>query len=192
MLHLLYLLLYKVWHVLQCLKATGPPGFSCQMAWVMLICLHTFYAWLVKHLIHTFQAARKVNTSFRDALRGRSHCGYRFLNQSSLVFTNCSFFFSSLFVVLYPYLSLPAAEKEKRVKSGSDGEGASNSQSDSSASLGSLKGGGESCRLSSRLPLPLPHPHFVTANVASGEGRVFSHLSKVGLYCGQPMTIFIF
>jgi len=37
------------------------------------------------------------------------------------------------------------------VKSGSDGEGASNSQSDSSASLGSLKAGGES-PISTSLP----------------------------------------
>lgn len=43
------------------------------------------------------------------------------------------------------------SEKEKRVKAGSDGEGANNSQSDSSASLGSLKGAGES-RLALRHP----------------------------------------
>lgn len=46
-------------------------------------------------------------------------------------------------------------EKEKRVKSGSDREGASNSQSDSSASLGSLKEGGESCHPLSNLSHPL-------------------------------------
>lgn len=60
----------------------------------------------------------------------------------------------------------PCAEKEKRVKSGSDGEGASNSQSEGSASLGSLKGGGESCPPSSRLSLS------VIAVVASGGGEV--------------------
>lgn len=126
---------------------------------------------------------RKVNSSFSDALQGRSPRGYKFLYCSSLVFT---LFFFFLFVFLYA-VSSPHADKEKRVKSGSDGEGASNSQSDSSASLGSLKGGGESCHPSSRLSLPisLALTLCVTAVVASGGwggGQVFSHLSKVGLY----------
>ncbi|XP_028250972.1 low density lipoprotein receptor adapter protein 1b isoform X1 [Parambassis ranga] len=46
------------------------------------------------------------------------------------------------FRVAFEFWQAAKEEKEKRVKSGSDGEGASNSQSDSSASLGSLKGGG--------------------------------------------------
>ncbi|XP_038583819.1 low density lipoprotein receptor adapter protein 1-B-like, partial [Micropterus salmoides] len=45
------------------------------------------------------------------------------------------------FRVAFEFWQAAKEEKEKRVKSGSDGEGASNSQSDSSASLGSLKGG---------------------------------------------------
>lgn len=63
-----------------------------------------------------------------------------------LDFTN--FFLLSLSVIL-------CTEKEKRVKSGSDGEGAGNSQSDTLASPGSLEGGGESCRPSSHLPFSL-------------------------------------
>lgn len=80
------------------------------------------------------------------------------------------------------------SEKEKRVKSSSDGEGASSSQSDSSASQGSLKGGGESRRPSSHLFLSssfsLSLSLRVAAIVASRDGRVFSHLSKVGLQGG--------
>ncbi|XP_034531370.1 low density lipoprotein receptor adapter protein 1b isoform X1 [Notolabrus celidotus] len=45
------------------------------------------------------------------------------------------------FRVAFEFWQAAKEEKEKRVKSGSDGEGASNTQSDSSASLGSLKGG---------------------------------------------------
>ncbi|KAM4724553.1 low density lipoprotein receptor adapter protein 1b isoform 2-T2 [Anableps anableps] len=45
------------------------------------------------------------------------------------------------FRVAFEFWQASKEDKEKRVKSGSDGEGASNSQSDSSASLGSLKGG---------------------------------------------------
>ncbi|RVE57012.1 hypothetical protein OJAV_G00211840 [Oryzias javanicus] len=44
------------------------------------------------------------------------------------------------FKVAFEFWQAAKEEKEKRVKAGSDGEGASNSQSDSSASLGSLKG----------------------------------------------------
>uniref|UniRef100_G3NWU5 Low density lipoprotein receptor adaptor protein 1b n=1 Tax=Gasterosteus aculeatus aculeatus TaxID=481459 RepID=G3NWU5_GASAC len=47
------------------------------------------------------------------------------------------------FRVAFEFWQAAKEEKEKRVKSGSDGEGASNSQSDSSASLGSLKAGGD-------------------------------------------------
>ncbi len=144
---------------------------------LLLICLHSLFAWLVKRLISTFSAARKVNSSSCTALQGHSPCGYRFLNHSLLVFTNCSFSFS--FCLPLPPVA-PRAEKEKRVKSGSDGEGASSSQSDSSASLGSLKGGGEPCHPSSRLSLSLPLS--VTAIVASGGRKSTQHLSKVGLY----------
>ncbi|KAM4540885.1 low density lipoprotein receptor adapter protein 1b isoform 1-T1 [Fundulus diaphanus] len=45
------------------------------------------------------------------------------------------------FRVAFEFWQAAKEEKEKRVKSGSDVEGASNSQSDSSTSLGSLKGG---------------------------------------------------
>ncbi|KAI3367896.1 hypothetical protein L3Q82_026726, partial [Scortum barcoo] len=45
------------------------------------------------------------------------------------------------FRVAFEFWQAAKEEKEKRVKSGSDREGASSSQSDSSASLGSLKGG---------------------------------------------------
>uniref|UniRef100_A0A8C2WJU5 Low density lipoprotein receptor adaptor protein 1b n=1 Tax=Cyclopterus lumpus TaxID=8103 RepID=A0A8C2WJU5_CYCLU len=55
------------------------------------------------------------------------------------------------FRVAFEFWQAAKEEKEKRVKSGSDGEGASNSQSDSSASLGSLKAGGESCHPSSQV-----------------------------------------
>uniref|UniRef100_A0A3P9I0U4 PID domain-containing protein n=1 Tax=Oryzias latipes TaxID=8090 RepID=A0A3P9I0U4_ORYLA len=44
------------------------------------------------------------------------------------------------FKVAFEFWQAAKEEKEKRVKAGSDGEGANNSQSDSSASLGSLKG----------------------------------------------------
>ncbi|XP_024130352.1 low density lipoprotein receptor adapter protein 1b isoform X2 [Oryzias melastigma] len=44
------------------------------------------------------------------------------------------------FKVAFEFWQAAKEEKDKRVKAGSDGEGASNSQSDSSASLGSLKG----------------------------------------------------
>uniref|UniRef100_A0A3Q1J8G4 PID domain-containing protein n=1 Tax=Anabas testudineus TaxID=64144 RepID=A0A3Q1J8G4_ANATE len=49
------------------------------------------------------------------------------------------------FRVAFEFWQAAKEEKEKRVKSGSDGEGASNTQSDSTASLSSLKGGGETC-----------------------------------------------
>uniref|UniRef100_A0A3B4ZMC5 Low density lipoprotein receptor adaptor protein 1 n=1 Tax=Stegastes partitus TaxID=144197 RepID=A0A3B4ZMC5_9TELE len=62
------------------------------------------------------------------------------------------------FRVAFEFWQAAKEEKEKRVKSGSDGEGASNPPSDSSASLGSLKGGGESCHPSSRLSCSLSHP----------------------------------
>uniref|UniRef100_A0A3P9L8R3 Low density lipoprotein receptor adaptor protein 1b n=1 Tax=Oryzias latipes TaxID=8090 RepID=A0A3P9L8R3_ORYLA len=55
------------------------------------------------------------------------------------------------FKVAFEFWQAAKEEKEKRVKAGSDGEGANNSQSDSSASLGSLKGAGES-RLALRHP----------------------------------------
>ncbi|KAF7202069.1 low density lipoprotein receptor adapter protein 1b isoform X3 [Nothobranchius furzeri] len=45
------------------------------------------------------------------------------------------------FRVAFEFWQANKEEKEKRVKTGSDGEGASNPQSDSSASLGSLEGG---------------------------------------------------
>ncbi|XP_061751626.1 low density lipoprotein receptor adapter protein 1b isoform X1 [Nerophis ophidion] len=45
------------------------------------------------------------------------------------------------FRVAFEFWQAAKEGKEKRVKSGSDGEGANSSQSDSSASLGSLKGG---------------------------------------------------
>ncbi|XP_071063251.1 low density lipoprotein receptor adapter protein 1b isoform X3 [Pseudochaenichthys georgianus] len=45
------------------------------------------------------------------------------------------------FRVAFEFWQAAKEDKEKRVKSGSDGEAASSSQSDSSASLGSLKGG---------------------------------------------------
>ncbi|XP_027856416.1 low density lipoprotein receptor adapter protein 1b isoform X2 [Xiphophorus couchianus] len=45
------------------------------------------------------------------------------------------------FRVAFEFWQASKEDKEKRVKSGSDGEEASSSQSDSSASLGSLKGG---------------------------------------------------
>ncbi|XP_026156539.1 low density lipoprotein receptor adapter protein 1b isoform X3 [Mastacembelus armatus] len=47
------------------------------------------------------------------------------------------------FRVAFEFWQAAKEEKEKRVKSGSNGEGASNSQSDSSASVGSLKEGEE-------------------------------------------------
>uniref|UniRef100_A0A8C7G6A6 Low density lipoprotein receptor adaptor protein 1b n=1 Tax=Oncorhynchus kisutch TaxID=8019 RepID=A0A8C7G6A6_ONCKI len=47
------------------------------------------------------------------------------------------------FRVAFEFWQAAKEDKEKRVKSGSDGEGASSSQSESSASLGSLKGGGD-------------------------------------------------
>ncbi|KAM6973622.1 low density lipoprotein receptor adapter protein 1b [Aplochiton taeniatus] len=46
------------------------------------------------------------------------------------------------FRVAFEFWQAAKEDKEKRVKSGSDGEGASGTQSESSASLGSLKGGG--------------------------------------------------
>lgn len=77
-------------------------------------------------------------------------------------------FFSLPFPLCPPLLVCrPCAEKEKRVKSGSDGEGASSSQSDSSASLGSLKGGGESPIITSLSPPRRPH----RAAVSSGRGE---------------------
>ncbi|XP_013866592.1 low density lipoprotein receptor adapter protein 1b isoform X2 [Austrofundulus limnaeus] len=45
------------------------------------------------------------------------------------------------FRVAFEFWQASKEEKEKRAKTGSDGEGANNPQSDSSASLGSLKGG---------------------------------------------------
>uniref|UniRef100_A0A8C7UKS6 Low density lipoprotein receptor adaptor protein 1b n=1 Tax=Oncorhynchus mykiss TaxID=8022 RepID=A0A8C7UKS6_ONCMY len=47
------------------------------------------------------------------------------------------------FRVAFEFWQAAKEDKEKRVKLGSDGEGASSSQSESSASLGSLKGGGD-------------------------------------------------
>ncbi|KAM8833078.1 low density lipoprotein receptor adapter protein 1b isoform X1 [Synchiropus splendidus] len=47
------------------------------------------------------------------------------------------------FRVAFEFWQAAKEEKEKRVKSGSDGEAASSSQSESSASIGSMKGGGE-------------------------------------------------
>ncbi|XP_068574235.1 low density lipoprotein receptor adapter protein 1-B-like [Cebidichthys violaceus] len=72
------------------------------------------------------------------------------------------------FRVAFEFWQAAKEEKEKRVKSGSDGEGASNSQSDSSASLGSLKAGGESCHPSSRRSLSLL-TLSVTVIIASGR-----------------------
>uniref|UniRef100_A0A3B3YIY5 PID domain-containing protein n=1 Tax=Poecilia mexicana TaxID=48701 RepID=A0A3B3YIY5_9TELE len=77
------------------------------------------------------------------------------------------------FRVAFEFWQASKEDKEKRAKSGSDGEGASNSQSDSSASLGSLKGGGESCRPSSRLS----HPSLSQQSYPRGRrGRAFGHL----------------
>lgn len=121
---------------------------------------------------------RKVNSSSSNALQGHSPRDYKFLYHRLLDFTDF-FFVVVLFVFVYAVL-FPHTEKEKRVKSGSDGEGASNSQSDSSASLGSLKGGGESCHPSSRLFLPLPLALCVTAIVASGEGLLILRLQVSG------------
>uniref|UniRef100_M4AWH2 Low density lipoprotein receptor adaptor protein 1b n=1 Tax=Xiphophorus maculatus TaxID=8083 RepID=M4AWH2_XIPMA len=70
------------------------------------------------------------------------------------------------FRVAFEFWQASKEDKEKRVKSGSDGEGASNSQSDSSASLGSLKGGGESCHPSSRLS----HPRCHSSHILGGGG----------------------
>ena len=156
----MYKACYRLW-------STGsPPGvdFSWQMAWgmaltlsvnvLLLICLPTFNAWLVNRLMLIYLAARKMMDTPSNALQGHSPCVYYFKNQRWLVIADWSFFppFLLLFTVFLSF-----TEKDKRVKTSSDGEGASNSQSDSSASLGSLKGGGESCHLTSHLSHSLCH-----------------------------------
>lgn len=88
-----------------------------------------------------------------------------------------------LFVFLPPCFR-SHTEKEKRVTSGSDGEGASNSQSDNSASLDSLKGGGESCHPPLCRSLPRRLCNNLTATDASGEDKDSAHMAKGFLHWG--------
>ncbi len=181
----------------------GALGFSCQMAWVMaltlsanlvqLICLHTWYAWLVKHLIPTFSAASKVNSCFCDALHGLSRSGYRTVNDSPLVLTNCSFFF---FLVSSTLVSFPCRERKA-----SEVRFRWRRRQQLSVRQHSQPGQSEGRRwvmspiimsfflfLSLSLSLTLP----VTATVASGEGRIFSLLLKLHVSWQQSAFSYLF